>query len=225
MITDILPTEYIPLTVEDFFGPAREVAKSVMKHAEVCRKRNAPAAYLFLGPSGTGKTALALWTIRTAYEINSWNIHDCFGGDLTVDRVREIAVSMHLTSLYPGFRAFFFDELDKCSQEARARLLELVGDRKQPKGTIIVATSNLTADEFDRLEKSEGAKGRLTSRFSLYDVVGPTAPEAAPLLAKWLPTDQADKAAIMAATGIDGSLGRINVRAVLRDIERMITEQ
>jgi replication-associated recombination protein RarA len=221
----ILPTEYHPKEVSDFFGPARAIAQRIMNSKNMCVPRKAAAAHLFLGDSGIGKTALATFTLEQ-YGVSQWNLCEIFGADLTVDRVREVSAQMKLSNMFGGYRGYFFDEIDRCTNEARNRLLEIVGDQRQPKETIIVATSNLSSEEFDALEKTPGARGCLTSRFQVHSVKGPMATEIEPLLGIWLPPDDARNLALLSGTGANGKPDQpINVRGALRDAITMMQLQ
>ncbi len=212
-----LPTEYAPQIVADFIGPAQLVARRIVKAAEMCAPRCAPAAYIFVGPSGSGKSALAAFTL-TQFAVSQWNLNEVFGADLTKEVVREIANSMHLTNLYCGYRGYWFDEIDKATKEARDRLLEIVGDRKQPRETVIVATSNLSIEEFDDLERTVDAKGRFSSRFQVFEVGQPTAEDAVPLVKTWLAEPDAVALCRHASIGPNGKPGHpVNVRALLKD--------
>ena len=222
--TSILPTDYCPQTIDQFFGPARVVAKRLAASAAMCRPTGSPAAHLMVGPSGTGKTALAHYALD-AFEVHPWNRTIIFGADLTKEYVQEIAYSMRLTSMYPGYRAWLFDEIDKATKEARDRLLEVVGDRQQPRQSVILATSNLTVKEIDALEKSEGAKGRFTGRFQVHEVLGPNAVEITPLLTQWLPPELAAQYAAMSAVNEDQQTIPINCRALLKDVMTYLEDQ
>ena len=78
----ILPTEYVPRALEEFFGPARTIALRIQKSAEMCIPRGAPASHLFVGPSGSGKTALARFTLEQ-FSVSKWNRHEVFGAART----------------------------------------------------------------------------------------------------------------------------------------------
>lgn len=220
---DLLPTEYHPTSIDEFYGPARSVARKIAKSAELCLPRRAPAAHLFVGPSGSGKTALANFTLD-CYKVVKWNRTEYIGKDITVDAAREISRSMRLTSIYPGFRGLFLDEIDACTKEARERLLEFIGEAKQPRNSVIVATSNMPVDEFDALEKVSDARGRFTSRFQVWHVPGPSADDMVPLVSKWLPEERARLACNTAGTDSMGKMSVINVRALMKDITSLMVE-
>jgi replication-associated recombination protein RarA len=220
--TQELPTEYVPRKLEEFYGPAKEVAKRIQKSAAMCMPRGSAASHLLVGPSGSGKSALAAFALE-AFNVSQWNRHEVFGSDLSKEVVQELAFGMKLSNLYGGYRAYWFDEIDRCTKDARDRLLEIVGE-KQPKETLIVATSNLSITEFDALEKTEDAKGRFSSRFQCHHVPGPTAEDIVALLVRWLPEKDAQNLARTAAMAEDGSQMPVNVRAVLRDCTTMLQQ-
>lgn len=223
-IDTILPTEYVPRTINDFYGPARIIAQRLVNSAKMTMPRKAPASHLLVGPSGSGKSALASFALDT-FEIAKWNRHEIFGSDLTKEGVQEISFNMRLSNLYGGYRAWFFDEIDKCTKEARDRLLEVVGER-QPKETLIIATSNLSIAEFDAMEKNQDARGRFSSRFQVSVVPGPTAADVVALLKRWLPERQAQQIAEVAELADDGRTKQpINVRALLKDVLTVMQSQ
>lgn len=213
---DILPTEYVPRSIDEFYGEARNVARRLMRSAEMCMVRNAPASHLFVGSSGSGKTALMQFAL-TAFAINPWNVHRWMGKDVTIDSAREIVFSTRLTSLYPGYRAWCIDEIDTATPDARARLLEIIGEASQPRGTVILATSNMPIEDFDKLEKYADARGRLSSRFQVHAVPGPCAEDVVALLLKWLPEKKAKELADTAGHDEKGRRIPVNCRAVLKD--------
>ncbi len=215
--TQTLPTEYNPTEVDHFIGPAKITAGRIVKCATMCKPLNAAVALLFVGPSGSGKTTLAKFAMAQFLECK-WNLSEYFGSDLSVEVVREISTSMRLTSMYPGYRGFLLDEIDRCTKDARDRLLEVVGEQRQAKGTIIVATSNLSVEEFDQQEKSRDARGRLSSRFQVHQVNSPTAAQLIPLISQWLPEEQAKTIATQLGTGPTGKQEGINVRSAMKDV-------
>lgn len=212
-----IPTDYFPQKIDDFYGPARDVAKRVANSAALCKQSGAPAAHLFVGPSGSGKTSLALFAFDE-FAVVKWNRSEIFGVDISVDRVREMAFDMRLSNVFGGFRGYLLDEVDRCTSDARNRLLQILGDRIQPRSTVILATSNLSLEEIDAMEKCKDARGRFSSRWQVHQVDAPTAEDCIPMARMWVPEDAASDICITSATLPDGRRGGINVRALTKDL-------
>jgi len=213
----ILPTEYRPKALDEFYGPARIAARRITNSARMCLPSNAPAAHLIVGKTGVGKTAIATFAME-AFGVQPWCLTEVFGADMTLERAKEIWWDMQSTNLFGGYRGWLFDEFDKCTPGARDRCLQYVGEQRQPRNTVIIATSNMSLAEFDALEKIEGARGRLTSRFQVHELEGPNAVEAAALAARWIDAESARNIANLAATDGEGKASPVNVRSLLKDI-------
>jgi DNA replication protein DnaC len=214
---ELLPTEYKPRVVNDFVGPARDVARRLTNSAKMCLPKNSPASHLLVGPSGSGKTGLAQFALDL-FGVQQWTITEVFGSDLTIDVARDIAADMRMTNIFGGYRGVFIDEIDKCTKEARDRLLGIVGEY-QPKSTLIIATSNLSLKLFDDLEKTKDMRGRFSSRWQCHEVPCPTVDEAVPLLMRWVEGKIAHEIATLAATDENGKFtNAVNMRAALKDV-------
>jgi len=218
MKTQCLPTDYTPVEIDDFVGPARITAQRMANSAAQCLPLGAPAAHLIVGPSGSGKTALAHFALRR-FAVNQWNLSEVFGSDLTKEVAQDLAASFRMTNVFGGYRAILVDEFDKSTKEARDRFLGIVGDRVQPKQSLILATSNLSLEEFDAMEKSADARGRLSSRFQVHEVRCPKPDEVLPLAKIWLAEPDANVICEHAGISPNGRKNQpINVRALLKDI-------
>ena len=218
---DILPTQYTPKTIDAFFGPARRIAQCLKKSAEMCGKTGAPASHLLVGPSGSGKSALARFCIEQ-FGAQPWTTTEAFGASLDMEMAESIAAEMRMSSLFEGYRAYFFDEIDNATKSARDHALKFIGEG-QPKRTLVIATSNLTPEAFDALERTTDERGCFTSRFQVWQVACPKADELTPLIECWLPPDRAREVCAMAGTGPNGKPTLpINVRGILRDVTSVL---
>lgn len=207
-MNDILPTEYRPTEIDHFFGPARTIAKSIVKAAAMCKPRGVPASFLFYGPPGTGKSALASFTVQ-CFDVPKWNLVSKPGSDLTVEAMRDIAYDLQKTSMFPGYRGYKFDECDMSKKEGQGRFLTIADDL--PKNVVIVATCNSHIEELEE---------RFQRRFQVFEVKGPTIEEAIPLVNLWVGNDAAQRICTIAAQDSENArlVRPINVGAMLKDV-------
>ena len=154
-----LADKYRPRTIADFIG--LEKAKRVLA-SFAQRPRN--AAFLFTGPSGTGKTSMAL------------ALCDAIGGELIHIpsqhcTVAELEEALRMTQYFPmaGKRFWFVlvDEADQMTDKAQLALLSKLDSTGRIDGCVFVFTSNATA----------GLEARFLSRclvieFSSYGMAG-----------------------------------------------------
>ena len=162
-----LTEKYRPATIDAFVGlekPKRILAKLVAKPFE--------SAWLFVGPSGTGKTtmALALASMIPA-ELHHVPSQEC--NLETIERVRHTCqyvpragCKMHLVLV---------DEADQMTNAAQVSLLSKLDSTNFPPNTIFVFTCNAT----DRLEPRFLSRMH-TIEFSSYGI----STDAAALLAR-----------------------------------------
>jgi replication factor C subunit 2/4 len=146
-----LADKYRPRTIADFIGldKARRVLTSFAQ-----RPRN--AAFLFTGPSGTGKTTMAL------------AMCDSIGGELihipsSHCTVAELEDALRLTQYVPmaGKRFWFVlvDEADQMTDKAQLALLSKLDSTGRIDGCVFVFTCN----------SSERLEARLLSRCLVID--------------------------------------------------------
>ena len=135
-----LSEKYRPARVADFIGLARE-KRIIGKFIESPRD----GAFLFVGPSGIGKTTLAL---AMAEELGA-ELH-CIGSQkCTVDNVDEIIRQCWYVAQRGGYHIVLVDEADSMTNAAQLALLSKLDSTAKPPKTIFVFTCNST----DRLEK------------------------------------------------------------------------
>jgi replication factor C subunit 2/4 len=140
-----LSEKYQPKTVEEFCGLDKP-KKVMQKFAE----NPFPSAWLFVGPSGTGKTSMALAICKAiAGELHHIPSQNC---DLAT--VRSVTDQCHY---YPRifengqparFHVVLVDEADQMSNAAQLALLSKLDATAYPPNTVFIFTCNAT----DRLE-------------------------------------------------------------------------
>lgn len=116
--------KYRPRKFKDMVGNEPTIASLSSKLSS----ENKPHAYLFTGPSGTGKTTLAR---ITAHKLG------CSKSDLVevdsadyrgIDSVRDIRMKMRLTPLDGGVRVWILDECHQMTGDAQSSLLKALED-------------------------------------------------------------------------------------------------
>jgi replication factor C subunit 2/4 len=134
--------KYRPHTLADFVGlekPKRILAK--FADAPYC------SAWLFLGPSGTGKTSMAL----AFCEAICGELHHIPSQQCTVDRIDDVVRQCHY---YPNtgksFHVVLVDESDHMSKAAQLALLSKLDATAFPPNTIFIFTCNATDGLEDR---------------------------------------------------------------------------
>src|SRR5271156_6170173 len=135
-----LSEKYRPRRIHEFIGLARE--KKVV--SAFCRNPR-DGAFLFVGPSGIGKTTLAL---AMAEELGA-ELHMIGSQKCTVENVDELIRQCWYVAQRGGYHICLIDEADSMSNAAQLSLLSKLDSTAKPPKTIFIFTSNST----DRLEK------------------------------------------------------------------------
>jgi DNA polymerase-3 subunit gamma/tau len=135
-----LSEKYRPRLIKDFLGLAKE--KKIL--AAFCR-RPMDSAFLFVGPSGIGKTTMAL---AMALEMGC-ELHHIPSQKANVENVEDCIRQCWYVAANGGFHLVLVDEADAMSNAAQLALLSKLDATARPPKTIFVFTCNDTA----RLEK------------------------------------------------------------------------
>jgi replication-associated recombination protein RarA len=170
------PLTYRPTTPEQFLGNAREHARFLDKLLALHQADGEPLALLFLGPPGTGKTALTEYLL-TRLGCAKFSRRSFSGADVGIDIVQGIASAFHLYAqdLFNPWRAVQVEEIDAMSNAAQVRMLKLMDDL--PRHTVVVGSSNKPLKHFEE---------RFSSRFTILPVEAvPAADIEALALAHW----------------------------------------
>lgn len=196
-----IPSLYRPTVPEDFIGPARVAAQTILRLAQNVSMSGAPLKLMLLGPPGTGKSALADF-LTAQLGCGKWSVHKFNGTQLKIEQVEDLARSLRYTDLFGGYRLVRIEEVDKVPTVAQVNLLTVLDDL--PDRTAVVCTSNCKVDVLEE---------RYQTRFIVLDVRGPTQDELKTFLqTNWptLPPAEVTKIATFACG---------NVRAALLDAE------
>lgn len=130
-----LTEKYRPKKIEDFIGLDRP--KAVMQNF---LKAPRSSAWLFLGPSGTGKTTLAL---ALAGQLPA-ELHHIPSRSCDLETVEEIARKCHYFPWNGKFHLVLVDEADQMTYAAQLAFLSKLDATSFPPNTIFVFTANST---------------------------------------------------------------------------------
>jgi replication-associated recombination protein RarA len=201
-----LAEKYRPRRIAEFIGLSKE--RKILSNFA---KRPMSSAWLFLGPSGTGKSTMAL---ALAEELKG-ELHKIPSQKCTVDAISDVVRQCWYAPMTPGgFHIVLADEADQMSNAAQLALLSKLDSTDPAPQTIWIFTANDT----ERLEKRFLSRCRVLE-FSSYGMRG----ELAALLGKVWESE----------TGAIGTLdfARIakdsgtNVRSALSELELKLLEQ
>jgi DNA polymerase III gamma/tau subunit len=153
-----LAEKYRPRRIADFVGLVRP--KKIL--LAFSRKPH-PSAWLFVGPTGVGKTTMAL---ALAEELGA-EVEHIPSQKCTVENVEDAVRRCWYVPLRGGFHIVIVDEADAMSNAAQLALLSKLDATAFPPQTIFVFTSNAT----DRLEPRFLSRCREVE-FSSYGMAG-----------------------------------------------------
>jgi replication-associated recombination protein RarA len=159
-----LAEKYRPKRISDFIGLTK--AKRIVSKLAT---NPFPSAWLFCGPSGTGKTTLAL---ALAAEMPA-ELHHIPARECTLEAVQAVCRRCHYSPRQPdnwkpvGFHLVVVDEADQMSHPAQLAFLSKLDATAFPPNTIFVFTCNAT----DNLEKRFLSRCRIIE-FSSYGIAG-----------------------------------------------------
>ena len=155
-----LSEKYRPLRVSEFVG--LDKAKRIVSKLAA---NPYPSSWLFVGPSGTGKTTMGL---ALAAEMPA-ELHHIPAKECTLETVQEVCRQCHYSPRQPEnwqpvrFHVVLVDEADQMSYPAQLAFLSKLDATAFPPNTIFVFTCNAT----DNLEKRFLSRCR-TIEFSSY---------------------------------------------------------
>ena len=132
----MLSEKYRPHLISDFIG-LEKPRKIVGKLAENPRS----CSLLFVGPSGTGKTTMAL-ALAEAISAEVIHIPSQQGNVAQIEQA--VAMTQYVPMLGKRFWLILIDEVDSISKAAQLALLSKLDATGFPRDTIFVATCNST---------------------------------------------------------------------------------
>jgi replication factor C subunit 2/4 len=141
-----LSEKYRPHDLADFVG--LEKPKRVLQKFAASPFPN--AAFLFVGPSGTGKTSMAL----ALCEAIGGELHHVPSQRCTVDTIEDVVRQCHYVSRN-GARSLhvvLVDEADQMSSAAQLSLLSKLDSTAFPPSTVFIFTANDTERLQDRFQ-------------------------------------------------------------------------
>ena len=134
-----LSEKYRPRRIQDFIGLAKE--RKILSNF-IARPRD--AAFLFVGPSGLGKTTMAL---AMADELNA-QLHHIPSQKCTVENVEDVIRLCHYgafnfkTGVPCARHVVLVDEADRMSPAAQISLLSKLDSTARPPETVFIFTCN-----------------------------------------------------------------------------------
>jgi DNA polymerase III delta prime subunit len=174
-VTRRLKRDFVPTCADDLIGDARDTAVMLEKAVRLSKTDgNSPLAFLFHGEPGLGKSALAAYFQRLI-SCDKWSTTKLSGVDVNVEKVREMAGSLHYKTLFGDWRMVHIEEADKIPEAAQVRFLMLMDEL--PNGTAVVCTSNCKVDDFEP---------RFQSRFQVFEVGPPTPQQIGQFLSRFI---------------------------------------
>lgn len=168
------PIDYKPRRIQDFIGPARDVARTLSRIAKRSLPSCAPVKVLILGDPGVGKSALADYLLEQLGVNQKWSVAKLSGAQVRLEEIEEWAGRLHYRDLFSPYKFLRIEEMDRASHTARARLLTVLDDLPNHVG--IICTSNKEITEIEP---------RFPSRFQNFTVKAPAAEEIRTLLKRW----------------------------------------
>lgn len=157
-----LTEKYRPREIASFVGidvPKKLCSKLAARPYE--------SAWIFVGPSGTGKTTLAL---ALASEMRA-ELHHIPSQDCNLDNIERVRrICQYVPQAGCTFHLVLVDEADQMTQAAQVSLLSKLDATNFPPNTIFIFTANAT----DRLEARFLSRCRVVE-FSSYGIAGDTA--------------------------------------------------
>lgn len=136
-----LVEKYRPMKLEDFAGLARP--KAIL--SQLVREPY-PSAWLLLGPSGLGKTTMAL----AVAEAIAGDVHHIPSRKCDLETVDQVVHGCWYVPMRGQWHVVLVDEADQMSQAAQLAFLSKLDTTAAPPNTIFIFTANDTALLKDR---------------------------------------------------------------------------
>ncbi len=209
-LKQVQPAHYVPLSPDDFIGPAQHIARIFAAKATRLRdSKDDHVKYVLTGQPGVGKTKLAEFfanqlTGERIVRGQSFSVESINGVNINVNVVRRWQANARYIPL--TWTVKIINELDTCNQDAQDLLLTFLDEL--PGRSAVIGTSNLKLHELDE---------RFHSRFQQFTVAQPAEDEISGLLTRF---------GVPKKTASQISFGSgFNVRAALLDAQTILDAQ
>jgi hypothetical protein len=145
--TAIHSDSWVPASPADLIGPAHRAALLLDQiAADALALGGPPIKILINGHPGMAKSALARY-LRKLLNCDKWSTSTWSGTQVKLETVEQMAESLRLTSLFPGYRFIQIEEADKIPHAAQVRFLLLLD--QLPPYTAVACTSNCQLKDFE----------------------------------------------------------------------------
>lgn len=156
-----LSEKYRPHSISDFVG--LEKPKKILGNLAA---KPFPSAWLFLGPSGVGKTTMAM----ALAEAIPAELHHIPSQNCTAAEIERVCFTCHyIPMMGKRMHLVLVDEFDRMTDNAQIKLLSKLDATDYPPNTIFIFTGNST----DRIEKRFLSRCRLVE-FTSYGLATET---------------------------------------------------
>ncbi|MBI4659731.1 MAG: AAA family ATPase [Verrucomicrobia bacterium] len=172
----ITPVEFKPKTIEDFCGPARQVAGLLQKMIHQRAPQGIPMRVLLKGDAGVGKSSLAQWFVNQIapdpFAVKFFN-----GTEVTMERVSELIADLSYRPMGGGYRCVWIDEADGIPTTAHKRFLSYMDRLKNTKHSAIVTNRwNNLKNDFRPVSNRSRSKGRRLKNSKFFSNDSPVTP-------------------------------------------------
>lgn len=199
-----LPSQYHCNSINDFIGPAQAVAAHLEKKVRLTAAQRPAMSYFLTGPSGVGKSDLALYLARLL-GATKWTTYRKNGTSFRKEDVEEWSRVMHLREMF-GYRVFQVEEADASSRDAQIALLTMLDD--MPEGNAFIATTNKPLKDFE---------ARLQRRYAFFEVKPPSMEELTQFLVERFGVAQRMAESFSRSAVLGGNVGQ-----ALKDAEEYL---
>ena len=139
----MLPSQFKPITPEDFLPPAREAAFFLRNAIAQAKHHGAALKFSIHGPPGTGKSQLARFVAREL-AVPKWSQTILNGTQLKIEEIEKLRANLHLTDLFGEYRILIIDEFDVIAKNPTAQkaLYSFLDEVEEHPKTAVVCTCN-----------------------------------------------------------------------------------